>query len=50
MTTDWHSHELISAPTLDLVAAEWGTALATARLFEQACQVIFAELSEADLP
>ena len=29
VTTDWHSHELICAPTLDLITAEWGTALAT---------------------
>lgn len=29
VTTDWHGHEVISAPTLDLLTAEWGTALAT---------------------
>jgi hypothetical protein len=25
VTTDWRGHELIAAPTLDLISAEWGT-------------------------
>ena len=29
VTTDWEDHQLICAPTLDLISAEWGTALAT---------------------
>lgn len=29
VTFDWGKHELISAPTLDLISAEWGTPLAT---------------------
>lgn len=29
VTSDWEGHELISAPTLDLITAEWGTAHAT---------------------
>ena len=29
VTADWEGHELISAPTLDLISAEWGTAHAT---------------------
>ncbi|MGV3620552.1 MAG: hypothetical protein ACO1OB_07030 [Archangium sp.] len=29
VTFDWGKHELISAPTLDLISAEWGTAHAT---------------------
>lgn len=29
VTTNWDAHEIISAPTLDLITAEWGTSLAT---------------------
>ncbi len=29
VTTDWQGHELISAPTLDLITAEWATPHAT---------------------
>lgn len=29
VTTDWNEHEVISANTLDLISAEWGTAQAT---------------------
>ena len=29
VTTDWLGHELIAAPTLDLISAEWGTPHAT---------------------
>lgn len=29
VTTDWRGHEIISASTLDLITAEWGTAHAT---------------------
>jgi hypothetical protein len=29
VTADWQGHEIIAAPTLDLITAEWGTALAT---------------------
>lgn len=29
VTSDWEGHELICAPTLDLISAEWGTAHAT---------------------
>ena len=25
VTTDWHGHEVVHAPTLDLISAEWGT-------------------------
>lgn len=29
VTSDWREHEVISAPTLDLISAEWGSAHAT---------------------